>query len=329
MDDEIKKLLNYYQELSIPMYESEAKKFKKNHPELIDTNQLINTKVGNSINMERYSRYCLNLDLDEVPYIINNLNSNFNYIFKGFYRKLTYFEPFRRLFDVKQWGTIQTIPWAFVANHTRAAHSLITAAITNIVLTINNFDDQTIKLGIAAGLCHDIAMPALSDFGKKLDRNKLDEEKNIDLILKTKEATSFFKKYNLDVDEIISYIRGEHQIIGPLINSKNGIDLDNISYLLLDHSRIRVESPNPTNHIYSDLETLAQAPSKPFNAYLNLKYNSKNQSWGFTDKNQIKDLLYIRTLLYKRIFCSAWNRSFLYVSASFKISNGIVAIISS
>ena len=93
----------------------------------------------------------------------------------------------------------------------------------------------------------------------------------------------------------------KHPIVGPLINSFQGIDLDNVAYLLLDHDWVNLGSP------FDDMQSFAQAPSKPFDAYRQLKFI--DDQWAFTDGEQIRDLLYFRAMSYQRIYHNPWNRA--------------------
>lgn len=60
--------------------------------------------------------------------------------------------------------------------HSRMYHSILVARLTEAILLENNFPEEEVRLGILAGLLHDVATPAGGDAIKGLSPKRLDEE---------------------------------------------------------------------------------------------------------------------------------------------------------
>ena len=91
----------------------------------------------------------------EDPTVIGSNGSDINYIVHGkIYRDFMSTKEFIRLEGIKQLGTIESSPHFSSFNQTRYEHSLLTAIITEVVLTNLGFNKQDIELGIVSGLFH-------------------------------------------------------------------------------------------------------------------------------------------------------------------------------
>ena len=96
--------------------------------------------------------------------------------------------PIERLTDIRALGFLSPLAGFHDAlypivkvefegfSHTRASHSFHVARTTELILRENGASEQQIKMGIVAGLLHDIATPAGGDAIKALDKPSLDEE---------------------------------------------------------------------------------------------------------------------------------------------------------
>jgi len=142
-----------------------------------------------------------------------------------------------RLIRIKQLGVMNNDRLFTYTDQTRYEHSLSVAIRMEIALRCNSADERTVRLGIVSSLLHDTATPALSDQGKFGDRRGLDEELNIEVIVKRPSIARFLSKYAVRSKDVVACVRGKYPIIGPLLNS-SGLDVDKISYLMKDSGLI-------------------------------------------------------------------------------------------
>ena len=163
--------------------------------------------------------------------------TDFHYMPAGaIYHDLIGTEEFCRLRSIKQLGTVGASLLNACQTQTREFHSFVTAGMMDIVLYGNNFSEHERKLGIAAGLYHDLAILPFSDQGKLIKPGSYEEESLIEhMIRKSPEITQILEKHGLGIDELVGTIQGKG-IVGKLLNSKEGLDVDNLSYLAIDQT---------------------------------------------------------------------------------------------
>jgi len=174
------------------------------------------------------------MDKLDNPIWIALHNSHIGYIIRdeNIYHDFLGTKSIARLYKIKQLGLLSGED-IFIANQTRLDHSLYTPIYMETVLDSHNFPEEMIHLGIASAISHDVATPALSDQGKLANRNVLDEERNIDIILARVEMLEILEKYGINPEDVAACVRGDYPIIGELLNS-NGVDLDKIAYTARD-----------------------------------------------------------------------------------------------
>lgn len=163
----------------------------------------------------------------------------------------------------------------------------------DIVLYRNNFNEHERKLGIAAGLYHDLAIMPFSDQGKLIKPGSCEEESLVGYLIKiSSDIKQRLNKHGIGIEELIDTICGKGRI-GKLLNSKEGIDADNLSYLALDQVWM-------CGSDYSDDSRLKLREQKIFDQYENIRYI--NNEWVFDNPNLLVKLLTFRALMYKHTY---------------------------
>lgn len=229
--------------------------------------------------------------------------TKFRYMPTGsIYADITRTEAFSRIERIAQLGTVKTQWYNASANHSRGIHSEITALIADIVLYRNHFSKEQRKLGIAAGLLHDIAIPPYSDQGKALiagpGKKFCEEDHAIHVIHKDALLRKALAKHRIDLDQLVATIQGEGPA-GKLINSSGGVDADNLSYLMIDQVKTSYESNQDRK--------LILAEQGIFDQYNNVEW--LNDQWVFTDPDSLVKLLEFRALMYSEIYGHPDNRA--------------------
>jgi HD superfamily phosphohydrolase len=237
------------------------------------------------------------LDEFDGPFLFINRTDFFYEPFGDIYHDLTSVWEFFRLQGIKQLGTVSTSCPNIGQNQTRQAHSYVTGIMADIVLYRNGFSEHDRRLGIAAGLYHDLAICPYSDQGKLLKPGSYEEENLIAYVLKrSKQIIPVLRRYGLDFDELIAAIGG-NGVVGRLINSREGLDVDNLSYLALDQMKL-----------CSDDKPFAfEKKTRIFDQYNNLKF--VDGVWVFDDPELVIELLTFRSLMYEHIYHNPLNRA--------------------
>ena len=215
------------------------------------------------------------------------------------YQDLISNEQFLRLASIKQLGTVGASSMNACQDQTRLYHSLVTAAMMDLVLYNTKLNDHERKLGIAAGLYHDIAILPFSDQGKLLNPGSYEEETLTKrLISNSAPIMQSLDKHNINLDELIETIKG-NTIVGRILNSAKGIDIDNLSYLAID-------SVWMCSSKYDDRRNLA-CEKGIFDQYRNIRY--MNGEWVFDNPSLLTKLLKFRALMYERTYHNPVNRA--------------------
>ena len=225
-----------------PVSVHETKVFRLENPEISDRYKELARKFLYSMpsRLEIFNCYLDNgmylfpRPLWEDTFYYRLPKSHLSFVVHGcIYKDIVGHPRFGRLSRISNLGvTTFEIP---CATHSRVEHSIGAAIMAEVILRRNGFSEHDINVGIAAALLHDIAMPPLSDYGKSACPRELDEEDNIELVLKDKTFRKIFRKYGITPDEVVGVVRGEG-LVGQIINSL-GVDVDKIAYTAIDHSR--------------------------------------------------------------------------------------------
>ncbi|MBI4149595.1 hypothetical protein HY491_04050 [Candidatus Woesearchaeota archaeon] len=226
-------------------------------------------------------------------------NTRFRYCSHGaIYQDLTKNEAFTRMSGVKQLGTLGASALYLGTNATREAHSWMTAIMMDIVLTQNNFDDAHRKLGIAAGLFHDVATPPYSDQGKVIDPAYYNEELLVrNVIGKNTRVLRALAKHHIDLEELVATVQGQG-IVGALLNSREGLDVDNLAYIALDQAMISIPPQ------FREMYWLSQEDI--FDEYRHVAYDG---TWAFQDATTALKLVTFRAMLYEFVYRNPFNRA--------------------
>ncbi len=239
-------------------------------------------------------------NLDEGPLLILP-GTDFSYTYNGeIYLDLICTEEFGRLDHIKQLGTVGCSAINACQWQTRGFHSEITSIMMDIVLYKNKFSDHERKLGIAAGLYHDLGILPYSDQGKLIKPGSYEEETLVEHIInKSTKIKKRLKKHNIEIKELVDIIQGKGKI-GELLNSKKGLDVDNISYLAMDQVTVCTAPP------FDDMEVLRNQKGI-FDQYNNIKFIEGK--WVFNNPKLLTKLLKFRALMYERVYHNPFNRA--------------------
>ncbi|MBI4453415.1 hypothetical protein HY636_02120 [Candidatus Woesearchaeota archaeon] len=227
--------------------------------------------------------------------------TDFQYLPHGeIYIDLTSTSEFSRLYGIKQLGLVGSSCANACQDQKRGFHSDVTGAMMDIVLFRNNFNEHERKLGIAAGLYHDLAIMPFSDQGKLIRPGSYEEESLVEyLIKKSSNLKERLKKHDVGIEELIDTIQGKGNV-GKLLNSKEGIDVDNLSYLAIDQVWM-------CGSIHSDDDRLKLREKNIFDQYNNLRFI--DGEWVFDNPKLLVNLLKFRALMYKHTYHHQFNRA--------------------
>ncbi|MBS3122338.1 hypothetical protein J4434_05655 [Candidatus Woesearchaeota archaeon] len=227
--------------------------------------------------------------------------TNFQYLPHGeIYQDLTSTAEFSRLYGIKQLGLVGSSCANACQDQTRGFHSDVTGAMMDIVLFRNHFSEHERKLGIAAGLYHDLAIMPCSDQGKLIRSGSYEEESLVEYLIKrSSNLKQRLKKHDVGIEELIDTIQGKGNV-GKLLNSKEGIDVDNLSYLALDQVWM-------CGSIHSDDDRLKFREKSIFDQYNNLRFIDGD--WVFDNPQLLVNLLKFRALMYKHTYHHQFNRA--------------------
>lgn len=243
-----------------------------------------------------------NFEFDEYdgPFVLIPGTDFRYYPFGEIYQDLTQTSEFGRLQKIRQLGTVGSSPINACQDQSRSFHSYVTAIMMDIVLTQNNFSKKERELGIASALYHDLSILPYSDQGKLLKPGKYEEEILLEyLINNSPETREMLKKYNIKINDLVETIQGKG-VIGKLLNSKEGIDVDNLSYLAID------QAWTCTAHPFEDMECI-KIREDAFEQYKYIQFSEGE--WVFEDIFGLLDLLKFRALMYSRVYTNPFNRA--------------------
>ncbi len=204
-----------------------------------------------------------------------------------------YSTEFNRLDRIKQLGVVDRSQTLLSQFQTRSHHSIVAAIMMDYILYRNGFNDKDRKLGIVSGLLHDIATPPNSEQGKSFNRKRLNEETLSEYKLKkSPKILDVLKKHKISMDDVINTIRGNNKI-GELLNSKEGVDVDNLSYIAIDYEI----SMNSYKFMFKDT----------FELHKSVKF-IENQ-WVFDYPSVLLEFLQTRYQIYEDVYCNTRNRA--------------------
>ncbi|MBU0898694.1 MAG: HD domain-containing protein [Nanoarchaeota archaeon] len=236
--------------------------------------------------------------------VFSHIIGDKNFLVVGeLYLDLLYTKLMSRLIGVEQLGIVKGYKMFTGANQNRYYHSVDTGIRMECAARKCSSYDEDVDICIAAGLLHDAYVPPFSDIGNFGRKNGIDEEIEITRIKDDEEVMSVLEKHKIDPDAVIDTIRGEHKYLGQLLNSKNGLDVDGISYTLID-SFFAVP-------IYMrSVEEFRRFVSNPQLHYIHEEIIiDDNGEIKFTDAYNLRDFLTLRSHMWAGVYKSSPHRA--------------------
>jgi HD superfamily phosphohydrolase len=240
-----------------------------------------------------------------TPYLYIS-DTDFYYLPVGeIYQELSDSPELGRLEKIKQLGTVGASWNVGSQEQNRFFHSFITAAMMDIILYRNKFSEYERKKGISSGLYHDVGMMPFSDQGKLFKPDDYEEENlNVKVIKESSAIKEKLEKFNISIDDLINTINGKG-IAGKLLNSKDGIDADNLSYLAIDQQHLDLGFHSYSYH-EEQLINLKKEKGL-FEQYNNIRYIDRK--WVFDNPDLLLKLVKFRALMYQNVYHNPLHRS--------------------
>lgn len=287
----------------IELYEKNKHKNTKNLVYIPPT-KIGSRKTPKEIAAWDYFRFFNNFIEFPVNVVLESTTEKFEkYIIRGKIYQDFYRTPESiRLSHIKMLGNLNKIGsnvLSFSMTQTRELHSIQTAIILELVLTMNGFGEREINLGIMSGLLHDIATPPLSEQGKGAARKDLNEEDLISkVIAESKGLKQMIRKYGVKPEEVIGAVRGKG-LIGQLVNSR-GIDADTIAYTGTDYAKAR--------DFFTDFTSQYNYRGRNlFSIYKDIRF--KGDEIYFNNPEKVTHFLLLRAMLFDKIYMSESARA--------------------
>ena len=226
------------------------------------------------------------------------------------YQDLLKIPNVRRLFKVRQLGMIGVFSGTgtdgqmdMCSYQNRADHSFDVSIRMEISCGLDGFDEDEINLAIASGALHDIYTPAFSEHGKFVDPEKLDEEKNIRLILSNQDIMAYLKKFGINPHDVIYAVKGSYPVIGAMLNS-SGLDVDQIAYTIMDSDHVHYLTACP-----DQTDLFIGYRLDPAVRDLHESISNDGKKVFFMEPHAVRKMLYLQAWLYKNHYLSGSNRA--------------------
>ncbi len=174
--------------------------------------------------------------------------------------------------------------------HSRMYHSILVARLTEAILRENNFPEEEIKLGILAGLLHDVATPAGGDAIKGLNPKGLDEEDYWKDVIGL-QGKKIIHNAGISTKDLNRAIHNEG-IVGKVLDVA-----DRIAYTYADTyyiRRIDIANMGPFPHIYPQQE---------------IKVDREAEEIVFTDPFSLGEILSKRAENFFEVYMFPTNRA--------------------
>lgn len=227
---------------------------------------------------------------------------------KGIYRELCVNEAFNRLGGISQlgylvppkpdsWGNDVSIVYTTPQfHHTRWAHSLLVAVLTDLILGRNGFSlKERIPVFLASG-CHDIATPAGGDSVKRADPVGLDEEANFSWQIRHYGLDKAWKKFGFDLAFAQKIVDNEG-LFGFLLDVT-----DKIAYTALDCYFLGMVRPG-------GVRDFCLSHPLVMDVWQDIRFSSDKKSFVFSDPDRLFDFLYLRALEFKEFLYNPYSRA--------------------
>lgn len=216
--------------------------------------------------------------------------------------------PVWRLHYVKQLSQLAYIgptpetQYLLEFNHARDEHTFIVSKLMEIELRDNHAPEELVRKGVAVGMMHDIATPALGDATKKIDQENLNEEDHWDKVMDEK-GWEYLDSIHMSRQEMDDAVHNKGTL-GKVLDI-----VDRISYVMVDLSHIiHVKSVDSilqdVDHYgyREELATILQQDPKVGDIYKEISINWETGDVYFTNSQRLGRLLELRALLSKNLY---------------------------
>lgn len=291
-----------------------SKFFNKLHPEvsLIPTSEHLNVvnKKGGSLEGEReffpFSSFDFYIDKEQKetsPNIFQEFYHSAAFSRLGKIGQLHHLIPFwAREPTREQTIPLFALPWF---THTRKDHSILTAALMEVVLACNGFSEEKRAPAVLAAACHDIAMPAGGDLVKGIDYKNLDEEENFSLVMERSGLAERWKKqFGFDLLMASDWVKNKH-LTERLLDA-----LDKISYTALDCYYIGKQ--NQQQQKESEINSLCARYPLIMDVWQDIQFTPDKTDFGFSDPNRLFQFLLLRARAFEEVYTNLGSKPLTY-----------------
>jgi len=180
-------------------------------------------------------------------------------------------------------------------SHTRFLHSMLVAAIYDVVLAKNGFSEKERAKYILTAAAHDIATPAGGDSVKRVDPKNLHEENAFSWVLNYHGLTKQWKKrYKFNIREARRIVKNKG-VFGHLLEI-----IDRICYTGVDCFAIgSIRDGN--------IRKLCLENPLIMDIWQDIKFTDK-QSFGFTNPERLFKFLMLRAFEHKELLKNPYSR---------------------
>jgi len=173
--------------------------------------------------------------------------------------------------------------------HTRWMHSILTAAILDVVLARNGFSIKERASLVLIFACHDIATPAGGDSVKRVDPQNLDEELNFSWLLKHWGLDKKWKKeFGFDLVFAQSVVENVG-LFGELLDV-----IDKIAYTALDCFAVGSMRSGK-------IRDLCMANPLVMDIWQDIKFSPDKKSFTFSDPERLFNFLLLRAYEFQEL----------------------------
>jgi hypothetical protein len=181
--------------------------------------------------------------------------------------------------------------------HTRWAHSMMVAAMAEIILARNGFTAKERAPIILAFASHDIATPAGGDSVMRIDKSELSEEKNFSFVLKRDGLDQRWRdKFGFDLKIAQDWIAG-NGVLGALLNA-----IDRMAYVALDCLYFGHTSGGKIR------QKLCRRPLM-MDVWQDIRFTPDRCRFYFSDARRLYDFLELRVLEHTELLLNPRSRA--------------------
>lgn len=195
-----------------------------------------------------------------------------------------------------------------LANIGKRDHSILTAALMEVILARNGFSKNERDAAVLTAACHDIAMPAGGNLTQEIDYKNLNKEENFSLAM---ERSGLIEKWNkqfgFDILLASDWVKNKH-LIGKLLDV-----LDKISYVALDCYHIRKLSQQ--QKIKSQIHSICACHPLIMDVWQDIQFLPDKTNFGFSNPDKLFNFLLLRAHTFKEVFKNPDSKTLEYFLA--------------